>query len=78
MYVLEEKFSGMYRNRLPSLPGAIIREHVRCVDIRQSATVSGRMDVRAVTIDNRTITVQTTGDMTIGDIVNRICEEYGK
>ena len=78
MYVLEDKFSGMYRNRLPSLPGAKIREYIRSVDIRQSATVSGRMDVRAVTMDNRTITVQTTGDMTIGDIVNKICEEYGK
>lgn len=78
MYELEEKFDGMYHNRLPSLPGAIIREHIRSVDIRQSATVSGRMDVRAVTMDNRTITVQTTGDMTIGDIVNKICEEYGK
>lgn len=78
MYVLEEKFDGMYRNRLPSLPGVNIREHVRCVDIRQSATVSGRMDVRAVTMDNRTITVQTTGFMTIGDIVNEICKEYGK
>ena len=74
MYVLEEKFDKMYRNPLPSLPNAHIREYVRCVDIRQSATVSGRMDVRAVTMDNRTITVQTTGDMTIGDIVDRICE----
>ena len=59
---------------LPSLPNAHIREYVRCVDIRQSATVSGRMDVRAVTMDNRTVTVQTTGDMTIGDIVDKICE----
>jgi hypothetical protein len=74
MYVLEEKFDEMYRNRLPSLPNVHVREHVRCVDIRQSATVSGRMDVRAVTMDNRTITVQTTGDMTIGDIVDKICE----
>lgn len=74
MYVLEEKFSGMYNNPLPSLPNAHVREYVRCVDIRQSATVSGRMDVRAVTMDNRTITVQTTGDMTIGDIVDKICE----
>ena len=75
MYVLEEKFSGMYGKQLPSMaPAFRCREHVRCVDIRQSATVSGRMDVRAVTMDNRTITVQTTGDMTIGDIVDKICE----
>ena len=74
MYVLEDRFDGMYRNVLPSLPGVIVREHVRCVDIRQSATVSGRMDVRVVTMDNRTITVQTTGDMTIGDIVDKVCE----
>ena len=75
MYVLEEKFSGMYNNPLTGMaPAFRCREHVRCVDIRQSATVSGRMDVRAVTMDNRTITVQTTGDMTIGDIVNKICE----
>ena len=78
MYVLEDKFDGMYRNVLPSLPGVNIREHVRCVDIRQSATVSGRMDVRAVTMDNRTVMIQTTGFMTIGDIVNEICKEYGK
>ena len=74
MYVLEDRFDGMYRNVLPSLPGVNVREHVRCVDIRQSATVSGRMDVRVVTMDNRTITVQTTGDMTIGDIVDKVCE----
>ena len=74
MYVLEEKFSGMYDKPLATLPGVIVHEHVRCIDIRQSATVSGRMDVRAVTMDNRTIVVQTTGDMTIGDIVNKICE----
>ena len=78
MYVLEDKFDGMYRNVLPSLPGVNIREHVRCVDIRQSATVSGRMDVRAVTMDNRTVMIQTTGFMTIGDIVNEICKEYRK
>lgn len=78
MYVLEEKFDEMYRNPLPSLPNAHIREHVRCVDIRQSATVSGRMDVRAVTMDNRTVTIQTTGDMTISDIVDKICEELEK
>lgn len=74
MYVLEDKFSGMYHNRLPSLPGAKIREYIRSVDIRQTLTIAGRMDVRAVTMDNRTVTVQTTGDMTIGDIVNKICE----
>ncbi len=74
MYVLEENFRKMYDYPLPSLPGARVREHIRCVDIRQTATVSGRMDVRAVTMDNRTITVQTTGDMTIGDIVDKICE----
>ncbi len=75
MYVLEEKYSGMYGQQLKSMaPSFRCSEHVRCVDIRQSATVSGRMDVRAVTTDNRTITVQTTGDMTIGDIVDKICE----
>lgn len=74
MYELEEKFSGMYRNRLPSLPGAIIREHIRSVDIRQTYTVAGRMDIHSVTMDGREILVQTTGDMTIGDIVNKICE----
>ena len=74
MYVLEDKFSGMYHNRLPSLPGVIVHEHVRCIDIRQSATVSGRMDVRAVTMDNRTVMIQTDGFMTICDIVNKICE----
>ena len=76
MYVLEEKFSGMYNNTLTGMALTFrCREYVRCVDIRQSATVSGRMDVRAVTMDNRTITVQTTGDMTIGDIVDAICKE---
>ena len=75
MYVLEEKFSGMYNNPLTGMaPAFRCREYVRCVDIRQLATVSGRMDVRAMTMDNRTIVVQTTGDMTIGDIVNKICE----
>ena len=78
MYVLEDKFSGMYHNRLPSLPGAKIREYIRSVDIRQTYTVSGRMDVRAVTMDNRTVMIQTDGFMTIGDIVNEICKEYGK
>jgi len=78
MYVLEDKFDGMYRNRLPSLPGAIIREHIRSVDIRQTFTVAGRMDIHSVTMDGREILVQTTGDMTIADIVNKICEEYGK
>ena len=74
MYVLEEKFSGMYDKPLATLPGVIVHEHVRCIDIRQSATVSGRMDVRAVTMDNRTVMIQTDGFMTIGDIVNAICE----
>lgn len=78
MYVLEDNFRKMYDYPLPSYPSVRVREHVRCVDIRQTATVAGRMDVRAVTMDNRTITVQTTGDMTIGDIVNEICKEYGK
>ena len=78
MYVLEDKFSGMYHNRLPSLPGAKIREYIRSVDIRQTFTIAGRMDVHSVTMDGRTITVQTTGFMTIGDIVNEICKEYGK
>ena len=75
MYVLEEKFSGMYGKQLPSMaPAFRCREYVRCVDIRQSATVSGRMAVRAVTMDIRTVMIQTTGDMTIGDIVDKICE----
>ena len=75
MYVLEDKYAGMYKNQLPGMPrGFRCREHVRCVDIRQTLTIAGRMDVRAVTMDNRTITVQTTGDMTISDIVNKICE----
>ena len=65
----------MYGKQLPSMaPTFRCREYVRCVDIRQSATVSGRMDVRAVTMDNRTVMIQTTGDMTIGDIVDKICE----
>ena len=76
MYVLEEKFSGMYNNPLTGMaPAFRCREYIRCVDIRQTYTVTGRMDVRAVTMDNRTITVQTTGDMTIADIVDKICEE---
>ena len=74
MYVLEEKFSGMYDKPLATLPGVIVREHVRCIDIRQSATVSGRMDIHSVTMDGREILVQTTGSMTVGDIVNKICE----
>ena len=74
MYVLEENFRKMYDHPLPSLPSVRVREHVRCVDIRQTATVAGRMDVHSVTMDGRTIVVQTTGDMTIGDIVNKICE----
>ena len=75
MYVLEDKYAGMYENLLPSMPpGFRCREHIRSVDIRQTATVAGRMDVRVLTMDNRAITVQTTGDMTIGDIVNKICE----
>ena len=78
MYVLEDKFSGMYHNRLPSLPGAKIREYIRSVDIYQTFTIAGRMDIHSVTMDGRTIVVQTTGSMTIGDIVNKICEEYGK
>ena len=77
MYVLEEKFSGLYRNQLRNMPYNFrVREHIRCIDIRQTATVAGRMDVRAVTMDNRTVTIQTTGDMTIGDIVRKICEAY--
>ena len=78
MYVLEENFKKMYDYPLPSLPGVRVREHVRCIDIRQTFTIAGRMDVRAVTTDNRTIVVQTTGSMTIGDIVNAICKEYAK
>ncbi len=77
MYVLEEKFSGLYRKPLRDMPSSFrVHEHVRCVDIRQTFTVAGRMDVRAVTMDNRTITIQTTGDMTIGDIVDKVCEAY--
>ena len=79
MYVLEDKYAGMYENLLPNMPpGFRCREYVRCVDIRQTATVAGRMDIHSVTMDGRTITVQTTGFMTIGDIVNEICKEYGK
>ena len=74
MYVLEDKFAGMYKAPVSSIGGIKVREHVRCVDIRQTLTVAGRMDVRAVIMDNRTIIVQTTGDMTIGDIVDKICE----
>lgn len=75
MYVLEDKHAGMYENLLPSMPpGFRCREYIRSVDIRQSATVSGRMDVRAVTMDNRTVMIQTDGFMTIGDIVDKICE----
>lgn len=77
MYVLEDKFSGMYDKPLPSMsPEFRVREHVRCVDIRQTTTVAGCMDVRAVTMDNRTVTIQTTGSMTIGDIVDKLCEAY--
>ena len=78
MYVLEENFNKMYRYPLPSLPRVKVREHIRSVDIRQTYTVAGRMDVHSVTMDGRTIVVQTTGDMTIGAIVNKICEEYEK
>lgn len=79
MYVLEEKFSGMYNNPLTGMaPAFRCREYIRCVDIRQTYTVAGRMDVHSVTMDGRTIVVQTTGDMTIADIVDKICEEYGK
>ena len=76
MYVLEDKFSGMYNQQLKSMPPKFrCREYVRCVDIRQTATVAGRMDVRAVTMDNRTVMIQTTGDMTVGEIVDAICKE---
>lgn len=75
MYVLEEKFSGMYNNPLTGMaPAFRVREHIRSVDIRQTFTVAGRMDIYSVTMDGREILVQTTGDMTIGDIVNKICE----
>ena len=75
MYELEEKFSGMYENPLPSLnPNFRVREHIRRIDIRQTTTIAGRMDIDVVTMDNRTITVQTNGSMTIGDIVNAICK----
>lgn len=75
MYELEEKFAGMYNNPLRGMPsGFRVREHIRSVDIRQTFTVAGRMDIHTVTMDGREILVQTTGDMTIGDIVNKICE----
>ena len=77
MYVLEEKFAGMYDNPLRGMPpGLRVHEHIRSVDIRQTLTVAGRMDIHSVTMDGREILVQTTGDMTIGDIVNNICEAY--
>ena len=79
MYVLEDKFAGMYENPLPSMdPRFRVREYIRSVDIWQTLTVAGRMDVRVETMDGKTITIYTTGSMTIGDIVNKICEEYGK
>ena len=75
MYVLEDKYAGMYENPLPSMdPRFRVREYIRSVDIWQTLTVAGRMDVHSVTMDGREILVQTTGDMTIGDIVNKICE----
>ena len=74
MYVLEDNFRKMYDYPLPSLPSVRVREHIRSVDIRQTYTVAGRMDIHSVTMDGRTIVVQTTGDMTIGDIVDGICE----
>ena len=77
MYVLEEKFAGMYNNPLRGMPpGLRVREHIRSVDIRQTLTVAGRMDVHSVTMDGRAIVVQTTGSMTIGDIVDKLCEAY--
>ena len=79
MYELEEKFAGMYNNPLRGMPsGFRVREHIRSVDIYQTFTIAGRMDIHSVTMDGRTIVVQTTGFMTIGDIVNEICKEYGK
>ena len=78
MYVLEENFKKMYDYPLPSLPGVRVREHVRCIDIRQTFTIAGRMDVHAVAMDGRAFVVQTTGFMTVGEIVDKICEEYGK
>ena len=76
MYVLEDKFAGMYENPLPSMdPRFRVREHIRSVDIWQTLTVEGRMDVRVETMDGKTITIHTTGSMTIGEIVNQICNQ---
>ena len=75
MYSLEKKFSGMYHNPLPGFPLQFrCREHIRNIDVRQTATAAGKMDVTVVTMDGRTIAFRTTGDMTIGDIVNKICK----
>ena len=76
MYVLEDKYAGMYENLLPSMPpGFRCREYIRSVDIWQTLTVAGRMDVRVETMDGKTITIHTTGSMTIGEIVNQICNQ---
>ena len=75
MYSLEKKFSGMYHNPLPGFPLQFrCREHIRNIDVKQTATAAGKMDIHVVTMDGRTIYFQTSGDMTIGDIVNKICK----
>jgi len=75
MYSLEKKYSGMYQNAIPGFPLQFrCREHIRNIDVKQTATASGKMDVTVVTMDGRTIAFRTTGDMTIGDIVNKICK----
>lgn len=75
MYSLEKKFSGMYHNPLPGfLLQFRCREHIRNIDVKQTATAAGKMDIHVVTMDGRTIYFQTSGDMTIGDIVNKICK----
>ena len=75
MYSLEKKFSGMYHNPLPGFPLQFrCREYIRNIDVRQTATAAGKMDVTVVTMDGRMIAFRTTGDMTIGDIVNKICK----
>ena len=75
MYSLEKKFSGMYNNPLPGFPLQFrCREYIRNIDVKQTATAAGKMDIHVVTMDGRTIYFQTSGDMTIGDIVNKICK----
>ena len=54
MYSLEKKFSGMYHNPLPGFPLQFrCREHIRNIDVRQTATAAGKMDIHVVTMDGR-------------------------